>query len=95
MKIRWSPHAKGLLVGVLSTIRLARSALDAAKWNAKITKAASQLADFPEIGAPEIIRRIMVIHTRKHRSQNKASHFRCSSIVTVPIARIFRNLVLG
>ena len=50
MNIKWSPHAKYLLVDILSTIHFSLSAFDAARWNSKIAKAVVLLADFPEIG---------------------------------------------
>ena len=50
MKAEWSPHARGLLFGILRTIAQKLYPDDALKWQADIDNCVMQLEDYPLSG---------------------------------------------
>ena len=50
MNVLWSPHAERLLDDIVIEIAIELSVDDGLRWEAKLRTAASQLADFPNIG---------------------------------------------
>ena len=47
MTVRWSPHAKQLLRGIIFDIEDALSSEDALRWECTLRESANRLADFP------------------------------------------------